>query len=292
MTDEFGQLTEKELAVGYWWVRHRLKIRAGLIILFIVFIVVIYLNAGWKFYNYLKNTPQHQAMLQELTISVPNYEQIKTTNAPKPLLLGDTVAVGDRNSGYDLITEVQNTNSRWWLKELEYYYIIDGQATAANITNILPSDKKYLIHFNLAKNISVSNAKLFIRRQLWERVKDRTQLDSRNNWVKPAVKADNVITNFTNTNQSNIITSFNLVNDSPYSFWDVETQIILRQGNKIVGVNALTVSDLSSGERRQIEILWPKVMNSDLSTEVKVFANSLDIKNIRLVPETTPNLIR
>lgn len=292
MTDEFGQLTEKELAVGYWWVTHRLKIKAGLIILVIIFIVGIYINAGWKFYNYLKNTPQHQAMLLELSLNVPDYDQIKNANAPKPLLIGNTLAIGDRNSGYDLITEVENTNNRWWLKEIEYYYIIDGKTTEANITNILPSDKKYLIYFNLAKNISVNNIQLFIRRQLWERVKDQSQLDSRNNWIRPAVKAADVVTNFTNTNQSNNLTSFSLVNDSPFSFWEVELQIILWQGNKIVGVNALTVNDLSSGARRQVEILWPKVINSDLRTEVRVFANSLDIKNIRLFPETTPNLIR
>lgn len=292
MTDEFGQLTEKELVVGYWWVNNRLKIKAGLIILSIIFIVGIYVNAGWRFFNYLKNTPQHQAMLSELSVSVPNYESIKATSAPKPLLLGNTLAIGDRIKGYDLITEVENINPRWYLKEIEFYYIIDDQVTEVTITNVLPNEKKYLINFNLKSNTAVNNAKLFIKRQLWERVKVQAQLDNRNNWIKPAVKVDNVMTNSAAINQSNALTSFTLINDSPYSFWEVETQIILWQGSRIIGVNALTINDMSSGERRLVEVLWPNALNIDARTEVRVFANSLDNKNIRLFPEITPSLIR
>lgn len=292
MTDEFGKLTEKELVVGYWWVTHRLKIKAGLIILSIVFIVGIYVNAGWKFFNYLKNTPAHQAMLMELTLNVSDYEKIKATSAPSPLLLGTTLAIGDRNTGYDLITEVENINSRWFLKEIEYYYIVDGQITDAKITNILPNDKKFLIYFNLVNNNSISNVQLFIKRQLWERVKDKSQLDSRNRWLKPAVKADNILTKTAATDQTNTQTSYLLVNDSAYNFWEVETQVILWQGSRIIGVNALTINDISSGDRREVQILWPRNLSTDVRTEVRVFANSLDSKNIRLFSESTPSLIR
>lgn len=292
MTDEFGKLTEKELAIGYWWVNNRLKIKAGLIIFSIIFIILIYINAGWMFFNYLKNTSQYQAMLAELSINVPDYERMKTISAPKPLLVGDTLAIGDKKTGYDLITEVENINHRWFLKEVEFYYVVDGEATEPIVTNILPNEKKYLINFNLKKNISQNNIKLFIKRELWEKIKDPTQLDSRNRWLKPTVKADNVITKFVTLNQTNALTSFTLVNDSPYSFWEIETQIILWQGNRIVGVNALTVNDIASGDRRLVEIFWPNVFNSDVRTEVLVFANSLDNNNIRLFSETTPSLIR
>jgi hypothetical protein len=292
MTDEFGQLTEKELVVGYWWVTHRLKIKAGLIILAILFTVGIYVNVGWKFFNYLYNTPQHQAMLLELTLNIPDYEQIKSTNAPSPLLLGTTLAIGDKSVGYDLITEVENINQRWWLKEIEYYYIIDGQATEALITNILPSDKKNLIYFNLPSNTSINNVQLFIKRQLWERVKDQSQLDSRNRWLKPVVKVNDIVSSLSLLNQPSAMTSFTITNESPLSFWEVEVQIILWQGSRIVGINAFTVNNLNSGDTRPVEILWPRNFSSDVRTEVFIFVNSLDNKNIRLFPENLPSLIR
>ncbi len=291
MTDEFGQLTEKELAVGYWWVTHRLKIKAALIILSIVFIVGIYANAGWELYKYLMQTPLHQAMLTELTNNLSDYDQIKSSSAPSPLLLGNTLAIGNKNDGYDLITEVENVNPRWWLKEIEYYYVIDGKTTNTMITNVLPADKKYLVIFNYPGTASASNAKLFIKRQLWTRVKDQSQLDSRNRWLKPKITVGDILTNVS-SGLLDTRTNFTIINDSPYSFWELELQIILWQGNRIVGVNALTINDLSAGENRVVEVLWPTSYSGDIKTEVLVYPNSLNSQNIRLFPDNSPSLIR
>jgi len=290
MTDEYGQLTNKELSVSYWWVTHRLQLRMLFFVLVCLALLAVYINAGWQLYRYISSTPQHRLMLFELTTNNIDYERIRNDTAPLPLTIGQTLASGDL-SGYDLSTLVENPNSRWWLKEIEYYYILGTETTEPRVTSVLPGDKKYLIHFQLSENTQVASARLFIKRQLWQRVRETSQLDKNNRWLRPNVIAENIKYDSTNPAAKQTRFSFELNNVSPHNFWAVECQLLVWQGSRLVGIYSLMVNDLRSNEKRLVEISWPQSFITGLRTEVLVFPDSLSENNIRLVP-AGPNIIR
>jgi hypothetical protein len=292
MSDEFGQLTEKELEVGYWWVTHRLKIKAALILTAILVIVVIYLNAGIRFYQYLAGSAEHQAMLEELTSNAVNYEIIHKSSAPAPVLIGNSLAVGDMVSGYDLVTLVENSNNRWWLKEIEYQYIGSHTTTAPQITYLLPNEKKYLFAFNTPVDFDPVNAKIFITRQLWEKVKDNNQVDAKKQWIKPDLYAENINYQSSDMFFNEAKVTFDLVNDSSYSFWEVEVQILLWQGNRLLGVNVVTLDDILATSKRTVSSIWPNALPAGLRTEIIISANSLSEDNIQVPKYDLPTTIR
>jgi len=292
MPDEFGQLTEKELEVGYWWVTHRLKIKAVLILVAILVIVVIYLNAGIRFYQYLAGSTEHQAMLEELTTNGVNYEVLHKSSAPVPVFIGNSFAVGDVASGYDLVTLVENSNNRWWLKEIEYQYIGSQTTTAPQITYLLPNEKKYLFSFNTPVDLDPVSAKIFITRQLWEKVKDTNQVDTKKQWIKPDLHAENVNYQSSDIFFNEAKVTFDLVNDSSYSFWEVEVQILLWQGNRLVGINVITIDDIQATSQRTVSSIWPNALPVGLRPEIIISANSLSEDNIQIPRKDLPTTIR
>jgi hypothetical protein len=292
MTDEFGQLTEKELEVGYWWVTHRLQIKAVAIITVILCIVVLYVNAGILFYKYLAGTSEHQAMLGELTDNTVNYDILHKTSSPNPLTINNSLAIGDASQGYDLVTLVENTNGRWGLKEIEYQYVGSGTTTVTHITSLLPGEKKYLYEFNISKEINPVSAKLFIKRQLWEKVKDIKLLNTHKQWIPPIVQAENIIYQSSDKFFNEAKVTFDLVNNSSYSFWEVEVQALLWQGSRLLGINVVTIDNLIAGSRKNIFLNWPGTLPAGLRPEIWISANSIDEGNLQIPSQNLPSTIR
>ncbi len=295
MSDERGNLTDKELQFGYWWVEHRLKVKAGMISFVILLLVATYANVGIKFYKYLQGTAAHQQMIYELSTDSIDYQAIKAVTGPRKIRVVSAKVLPNSSNTIDIVAEVENMNNKWYLREINYQFEVGGMLTPSQTTYLLPGQKKYLYYFNFDFGDKNSSARLVLGREVWNKVKGSSHFDARKQFISPDVSVENIIYNQGGTKNDEVKKSyviFDLYNLSSYNFWEMNAQVILWQGNKIAGFNIIGLDDVMPNEQREIFVYWDRLLALGLRPEVIIDVNHLEKSNIRTYQDIDPSFIR
>ena len=74
--------------------------------------------------------------------------------------------------------------------------------------------------------------------------------------------------------------SFDIQNNSPYSYWTIDVQVKIYNGGVPAGINHILVNQLKSGETRSMNLLWNNSLPTGASYEILPVVNFLDNQNI------------
>ncbi|MFA6919295.1 MAG: hypothetical protein WC244_04300 [Patescibacteria group bacterium] len=264
-------LTDKQLKFSYWYITHKLSLRKAWKIILAVIAGLVWLYVIWQLVvfviTYQSIQQSVQAMLFTSDASLPAIEQI----APRQLAISE-MTVMNAGEKYDYLVQASNPNNNW-LTQFKYRFTTPS-STENDFRNgfVLPGESKYLM--DLSKTSSQANLEM----------KDLSLLKvenfalTQNKMMRFVVDSVDIAKASKSTDPTKV--SFTIKNDSAYSYWEVDLQILLMNGGSISGINHIVLNSFKSGENRKVEIFWNNPISNADSVNVIPNLNILDSDNL------------
>ena len=287
------ELSESELKFGYWFVTHKEPLRKALIIFLIGFSVLTYgyaLFATGRYFLFWYEDYQ-QALLTAGTDYI-NVVGVHQANQIQDIqILGrDIFNLGEGK--IDLVARVRNPNPQWALESFTYQFAVGGALYEARQSFLLPGEEKYVLLLNVEGRVTGSPQVLISDRQ-WQRVtkyedwgpqrlnfvtSDKTFLSPRQGEISGQLPVSEVRATVTNS--------------TPYNYIEVEAQVGLFAGSRLVAVTTIPIRDFASGQTRQISSRWTQSLPPVSQVEMIYTVNSIDESVFRgFEGEFDPSLI-
>lgn len=271
-------ITDRQLKWGYWWVLHRAMLHRLTVIVLSLVSFVFCGYALWQVTDWLANRQAEEEALRQLVSQNVNVEDYRRANSPNPLEVQTITAVPAARGLYDLVAVVKNPNLKWAIIDAGVTFTADGQATDGEAF-FLPLEEKYLVKLGVALRTKPQQLQLTFENIKWRRIKDLTELQvpsfniSEQNieQVQPAEATSPTATKLT----------FQMENDSNFSFWQVGVTAILSRGGSIQAVGQQFIANVVSKSTRQIEFYWPESVIVADNLIIKPEVNILDSRVIK-----------
>ena len=264
-------LTDKQLKLSYWYVTHKLSLRKAWKIALGVVVAIVWIYVIWQLVIFAMTYSSIQQNIRTMLFSPdPSLSAIEKI-APQPLSVSEmtVMAAGDK---YDYLVQVGNSNNNW-LAQFKYRFTTPSSTdNDFRIGFALPGDSKYLM--DLSK-VSPS-ASLEMKDLTWLKTENFTFT---NNKMMRFV-FDNIDITKPSKSTDPTKVSFTVKNDSAYSYWETDLQVMLMNGGSIVGINHIVLNSFKSGENRQVDIFWNNPVSGADSVNVIPNLNILDNSNI------------
>lgn len=284
---DYKPLTSQELERGYWLLKHRDKIKKIGLVAGIGAVVLIYVSLGFSIVKYVSGSG-----FEELASKMPsNYDwaAYHKQRAPKDLTIGTVQIISIGNNRYNLVALVQNPNADWLIPNLDYHFVVNGQALEAKTSFINAAENTALIYAAYESNNLVASATLNIDQIHWYR-RDIQVPDIK--WDVQDVSFQAVSRE--GTGDEAIVLPANVTwtaqNLSLKNFWQVNWQVILYSGERIVGVQEIVSQDFLSLETRDLRVVWlynlPRVTEAVVLPHVS-WLDTDNFKDIQVDPIDT-----
>lgn len=270
-----NDLTEKQLKWGYWFLTHKQKLKKILIIFLIVLNASLWGYSIFRFSLYFARSSLHEKVLFYLSQDLVDL-RMRTKFCPKDLSLSTPKALltGISPQGlsqYDFVVEVENPNPEWAIISLKYKFSWPGGESQPQQTFILPEQTKHLLALGQEVKTRPQNIQCEFLEINWRRVKQP--------FLEKLAGLDISCENVKFIPASTIYPArvqFEAVNKTVYSFWQISFNIILLQGQTIVGVNSIPLEQFLSGQTRLVTATWTEKLARVTKVVVEPEVNLLD----------------
>ena len=288
MADFNQNLTLKEVRFAEWW-RNKLPLFKKIVTYFLILInVVVWGIFVDRLVLYIIYTPNHQQTIKGLTTDLIDYQSYNRLMQPNIPVVKNVYVVnlgtGERDpqkKDYTLVAEVENNNQQWAVSSLVGQFDLAGQLIEVN-GFLMPQQKKYFFVLRQPSAQSVSTTSLAIKNIAWRRIRpeERSRLSLMNqlsfektNFIPAAILNDK-------PTPSQV--EFNAINQSAYNFWQVNVQVVLYQGGRVVDVYVFPIEDWMAGQSRVITFNLTRNINfvSQIIVvpDINLFDDSIFIK--------------
>ncbi len=272
------ELTDKDLARGYWFITHRERIRYGIISVVGIFLLGVIVYAGWQFMDWLSSRTAEEESLRLLVSSSVNVEEYRQRNAPLPLELGKVMAVPAAMGKYDFIVQVKNPNLKWAARQADYSFHIAGQSFNGS-SFVLPLEDKFFLKLGVNLDKLPAGSTVSVNNINWQRIRDFK------NFTTPdfAVSGEKIeqVGGEINPAKAGTRLTFTLTNQSPYSFWQVPVTAVLTNNSHVAAISQQVLASIDSSQAIPMEFYWPEQTFSVDRLVVKPEVNVLDPQTIK-----------
>lgn len=278
MPDQFeasreGQLTEKGLSWGYWWVTNRARIKSVFTLVLAVIAVSLFAYGAFGFADWFFGSGvAERAQVSQLTANSIPYAAWNEARAPRPLQLDSARTLRGGTGSYDFLAEATNSNALW-RAYVDYHFVAAGLRTPTARAVILPGDSVWLTALGQRNETDPGAGSLEVEDVFWRRVNQHETLPDYVSWAaaRLAVVAEDVefVRPGANDPLATSRASFNLVNDTAFGYHRVPLMVTLWNGSALVGANRIVVSSLRAGESRLVEAVWFSDVTGVTRVEVK-----------------------
>ncbi|MBI5221984.1 MAG: hypothetical protein HY980_00590 [Candidatus Magasanikbacteria bacterium] len=284
--DPTGEFSNRELQLGFWYLKHKLLLRKIATRALIVWCVVTvgYSSAYWLYY-FSYGYFQDEKMMADLVRETTDYASIHSLYQARDLQIGRIEVYNSVSELFDFVAQTKNPNSKH-LARVTYKFVYNGGETSSAQTVLLPNSERPIVYFGHGSDIYPSAPRLVIEKVDWRRVDPHQTPDA------GAFMADRLnftVENFTFTEASQITGTlnhqieFDLFNDTAYGFWEPKFYVELIDGVQTVGVIYHVLDKFKAGEARHIDLrslvdtldvtdvkVWPAFNVFDSSAYLKV----------------------
>ncbi len=280
-TETTGGFTTGELQLANWWVRNHLALnkayRAGLILLN----VLLWGYSAWGLLDaFVISYPREKLITRDTALNVQLLAGLET-DRPQSMDVSDAEVFQTTDGRIDMVSEVTNNNAQWWA-EFNYRFTVGGEEEAPLRTGyVLPGETQIITELGYKPQTKGSRqASVDIENVRWHRVDPQVVASGYESYKKDRVNLviDNVKYdgNVKLGNKTVGQTSFTISNQGAFGFWNVDLIVRLMRGGRPGAVTKLTLTNLSPGEKRDMQIVWVDNPPSVQQTEVIPQINVLD----------------
>jgi len=270
-TTSSSDLTNSELKLSYWYVTHKISLRRAWKIFLIVVSCVAWLYVIWQMVIFGITYKSLQQNIQTMLFSPDMSLSAIEKSAPQPLSISAMTVIGSGDK-YDYLVQTSNQNANW-LAQFQYRFTTPSSTERDFHPGfVLPGDNKYLMDLSKAS----SQSSLEIKDLTWLKV---NKFELTKNKMSQFLIDNISITKATKSSDPTKV-SFTIKNDSAYSYWEVDLQVLLMSGGSVVGINHIILNSFKYGENREVEIFWNNPISGVDSASVIPNLNILDSNNI------------
>lgn len=265
-----AELSNRQLRFSGWYVRHKDQLgQAGMIALFLFGLSTMgYALYGWTTYL-LVGYGQDQKIFHNLVSQFSNYDNIKPLYEVQPLEFSATRILSSGEGLYDFVTEIRNPNIRN-VAVISFSYDFAGKASEPQDVVVLPGQTTLLVAFGQESDSYPGGAQLNISNIVWHRIDPHAVFDV-GQYISERLSFTTTDVVFTAANARDGVPShrltFDITNDSAYSYWQARFVVKLFEGGQLVGVLPLTMDRFQAGKTRSVELrsLVPELSVSEIA---------------------------
>jgi len=250
-------LSTQRLNFGLWYFRHRKNFFLTIVGVLSVLAAALFIYSLYYFGDYLLRgmTSQQQSvsgLVEDVTLRGTRLDQ----NSVRPRFIK---LISLANGNYDLIGTLTNANTGYWL-DFNYYFVVDGQSLDVHAGFVLPQEQHYLLSLNQTLTNQPNSVELIIDNWSWHRLDSHqipdwsTYKEQYLNFVIQDKKFLGYEDSGLTENLKMASLSFNIVNQTPYSYYEAPLNIIIYQNSEVVSVAQYVIDKFASREKRTIEI--------------------------------------
>lgn len=266
-----SEFTDKQLKFSYWYVTNKLLLRKIAIIVLIVVSIIFWLYVFIGLLIFLLDFERIDNQAKQSLFSPAETSISAESATPNPIDLSGNLSFPGVDGTFDLASEVRNPNPGW-LVEFDYNFRSMSTSSVTQKGFLLPGESKYLMDLGGAS----SDANLEISNINWRRIYQYEKL--KEDHYRFAIENQEFIPSAKVGDPSRV--RFEVVNDSPYGYWDAWVIVGLYSGGNLVSVNRAPLSAIKTGERRIVELNWLQELPGIDGTTIDVDVNFLDGANI------------
>lgn len=269
--DPTGEFTSREFKLAEWYIHHKANLRKIWILILVSWCTISVIGSllYWGYY-FSTGYFQDQDMASHQVAEIQNYEALHVLDGAQDLQINNIEIYQSASNKYDLVAQVANPNERW-AAIVTYNFSYNDLTSDSQTTVVLPKAQRPLIIFGQTANSYPLGAKLQIQSINWKKisphdivdvdsfVKERTSFSYENFKFTPASRLYGASAN---------TVAFDVINDTPYSYWHVDFYVKLIQDEQVVGYAYIPIDRLMSKETRHAEkrIMGDNVFVTDIQT--------------------------
>lgn len=271
-------LSEQELQLASFWVKHRLTLRRALYGSLIGINGIFWLFVFWGLLDWLAISYPYESRIALHIATNQITESSLQASAPKPIQPSQVYVFGTTDNRSDMLVELSNPNPQWYAS-FDYSFNVGNAKTPVHHGYILPMSQRYLTELGFTSSTG-RTATLVVENLRWMRVDPawvnrdyKSFADSHLNFsIKDPKYQHNLVIGTQTIGQS----TFDLVNNSPYGYWNVDLTVVLYRGSAPVGVTTITQHEVKPGSTTPIAINWYENLSGITRTEIRPSVNILD----------------
>jgi hypothetical protein len=218
---------------------------------------------------YIATIPQATKLESDLSKS-QNYTALQQKFSAQPIQTANVVTFSAGTNSFGVATEVANPNDSFIVR-FKYYYLIDGVATEKQETMLLPKQSTVLPQLGLAGQ--AGSARIVIESPMWQRVSAHKYTDPeifQKERLQFATDKMQFVAAYGDGDLKVSRLTFNLTNQSSYSFRQPKFYIGLYNSGSLVGVLPLQFDSFVAQETKAVDLRY--------------FVNNVEVQSVEIFP--------
>jgi len=276
--DPYQPLKPSQIERAYFVLSHRDKLIKIATIVGILVVVAIY---GWLTYSLVNliSAGSYESMAANV-MPRSDWENYHLQRAPRDLEVKNATFVSIGESRYNLVADLVNPNTNWAVRDLEYHFVVNGENLPVDKAFVNPGEERLLLRTGYQMVLPINSVQVVIDNVGWRRFEDDAPII---NWEVTDISYNPVRTIETSSGPDTLPAgvSWTARNLSLYNFWEVEFQIAIFSGDRIVGVNSTRAKDFYSLESRSMDVVWLNNLPRVNNVKIYPLVNWLDENNYK-----------
>lgn len=265
------QVSPKNLDFGLWLAKNEKNIYKFIVVTLSVISAGFILYSGYGyFYYFVFGREQDKTMFGDSSaLNIINY---RLQNQAFDLQTSAAKALRN-NNGTDFVIHLKNINSRHSAIFDFCFTTSDGEFCGKSF--ILPNEEKDLILVTSSQTTSSGQPQFEIKSIAWQKI-NAGNIPDWDDYKKQHLNFEISGPAFSRYSDNLYHLEFTLKNNSPFSYFEVPLNMIIRRGDEVIAVNRYIVRNLNNGETRNVNFSWPDGAKSNGNISIIPDLNILD----------------
>ena len=254
--DDLSGVSVRQMNIGLWLSENRSLMTRLLTIFLILISAFFFIYSTYAYIIYFMSEPIDNQL---------EHQVMSPRNVVSEMKIGSAV-VFKSGSYYDLSVALVNENDNFW-SNFDYCFYQNAKVIKCGNDFILPSQEKQLIELG-ADLLSLDNITFKIEDIFWSRI-NRREIPNWPSFYQERINFKFSDVNFFSAAKSGLSENlklnsleFTLFNDTPYSYYKVDFDILFFSGSKLIGVQKYYGENIRTNEKRTVKLSWPGDLSS------------------------------
>lgn len=253
--DPTGEFTNKNLALGSWYVRNKVLLRKIVIGILIFWIAVggsysLYHLGEYLFSGYWRERDNRIANVQQFQ----NYTNLQPAYGAQNLQIND-MKISEVSGKFDFFAQAFNPNKKF-LARVSYKFAFDGGETPVRSVVIIPGKRIPLGFYGFESSIYPSGARLVVENTEWQKIDAHVIPDSAA-YINPRLDFQVENLNFERQSQTEGVPpriTFDIINQSAYSYYEGRFAVLMISGSGVENIMPLSIKEFRAGNVYPIDL--------------------------------------
>ncbi|MDI3496040.1 MAG: hypothetical protein PWQ35_61 [Patescibacteria group bacterium] len=252
---DLSGVSVRQMNIGLWIAENRPLLTRALTIFLIIISAFFFIYSTYGYIIYFMSDPID---------NLPENQVMSPRNVVKPMQPG-ALEIFKVGNSYDLVVTLVNENDNFWA-EFDYCFYQGEKKIDCQRDFILPGEN-YLLTTLGVKLENTADINFKIEDIFWSRI-NRRQIDDWTTYYKERINFEFLNINFFNSLKSGLSENlklnrleFDILNNSPYSYYQVDFDILFYANERLIGVQKYLGKNIKAGEKRAVTLSWAGDLN-------------------------------